>query len=564
MNKNILLAGILSILAIFGTVYVYNTFFHKEEASAAQAEPAAPVSEEEETPLPVPVEKKPLVLQPSGDDPVEKLVILENELFQLSFTTLGGRLSSAVLKNYKNRDGGRGVELVLPTIEGVLPFQLRSGGFTGEPLNDPFYYSLDPSGQEVTFYRDFLTSDNETLTCRKTFTILPGEYMVRLAVRWETASGSPLPEDGEGFLYSLEYGPHLGPQWDRLDGRYDYRYYYLCRGGEKKNMRPSAEGFLAMDDPADWLGIEGKYFVVLSVPPGGVYSLAWDARTPADDSRLSFFYNLPAQDDNRREDTFFYFLGPKDRNILARYDQAEDNGFNLQGLNLRRLIPGASVILALSDGLAFILKALHAVIPNYGVVIILFTLLIELAMFPLTRRSYNTTAKLRRIGPQIQEIKRKYAYDKEKMFSSLQELYAREEVRGRLNMYPLLVHLPVFMLLYSILSTNIGFHLEPFIPGWIPDISRPDVIWDIYPMAIPVLGWTAFRGLPLLMFVTSIMQSRLTQAPDQLGRSMIFMSFLLPILLLFVMYNMPSGVVLYWTVHNTANLAYQFYRRKKG
>ena len=126
------------------------------------------------------------------------------------------------------------------------------------------------------------------------------------------------------------------------------------------------------------------------------------------------------------------------------------------------------------------------------------------------------------------------------------------------------MHLPIFLLLYSLLSSHIGFRMEMFIPGWIPDISRPDAILDIYPLAVPILGWTALRGLPILMFISALAQSRYTQPPDQLGRSMVFMSFLLPILLLFVMYNMPSGVVLYWTVHNLLNLAYQFYRRKRG
>ena len=185
-------------------------------------------------------------------------------------------------------------------------------------------------------------------------------------------------------------------------------------------------------------------------------------------------------------------------------------------------------------------------------------------MLPVTKRSYDTTAKLRRTGPEIREIKRKYQYDKGKMMELLKEVYAREQIKGRPNIIPLLIHLPIFLILFSILNSYIDFRMEMFIPGWIPDISRPDAIIDIYPMAIPVLGWTALRGLPILMFITALVQSRYTQSPDQLGRSMIFMSFLLPILLLFVMYNMPSGVVLYWTVHNMWNIGYQFYRKRRG
>lgn len=573
MKKNILLAGILSIVAIFGTVYIYNTFFLDEEAAEATEEPA-PEPEPEPVVEEAPPEVEPLRLAPAGEDAAARSVTLENEVFRLEFTTLGGRLSSAVLKHYAGRsDSGRGkdgrddggAQLVLKTAPGILPFGLRSGGFNGESLDVPFHYTLAPSGDTVEFYRDFVTPEGRALTCRKTFTILPDEYMIRLEVSFESETGEALPADGNGFLYSLEYGPQLGPRYEELDGRNDYRYYHVSRSGEKRNMRPSEEGFHTLDEQIDWLGIEGKYFAVIALPPERSYRVAWDARTEDEsDTRLSFFYSMPSGDLASVEDTFYYYLGPKDRKILADYDKPEDNGFGLGEAGLRRIVPGAAIMLAVADGLKFILDLFYAVIPNYGLVIILFTIIVELLVLPITRKSYDTTAKLQAMAPRIREIRQKYHYDRDTINEKLQELYASEGVRGRLNMVPLLVHLPIFLLLYSILSTYIDFRMEMFIPGWIPDISRPDVIWDLSPGAIPILGWKALRGLPLLMFASALVQSRYTQAPDQLGRSMVFMSFLLPILLLFVMYNMPAGVVLYWTVHNLLNIAYQFYRRKKG
>jgi len=563
MKKNILFAGILSIIAIFGTVYVYNTFFLEEKTTEEAIEEPVPEPKDEPVVEERPPEAEPLVLLPSDEVISEKSVTLENEVFRLTFTNTGARMSSAVMKNYRGSGGG-GAELVLGTVPGILPFGTRAGSFTGDLITAPFHYSLSQAGDEVSFYRDFITRDGRAITCRKTFAILPDEYMIRVMVAFETESGEVLPSNGDGFLYSLEYGPQIGPEYDTLDGRTDYRYYHVSRSGEKRNMRPSEAGFHVMDEEVDWLGIEGKYFTVISVPPKRDYRLAWDSRTDAEDAlRLSFFYSMPADDLSETGDTFFYYIGPKDRKILADYNDAADNGYGLEELQLQRIIPGASFMLALADGLKFVLDLLYRIVPNYGIVIILFTIIVELLMLPLTGRSYDTTAKLRRAGPEIKALKQKYQYDREKMMEKLQELYAREEIKGRPNMIPLLVHLPIFLLLFSILNTFIDFRMEMFIPGWIPDISRPDVIIDISPLAVPILGWKALRGLPLLMFVAALIQSRYTQPPDQLGRMMIFMSFLLPILLLFVMYNMPAGVVLYWTVHNLFSIAYQFYRRRK-
>jgi YidC/Oxa1 family membrane protein insertase len=129
--------------------------------------------------------------------------------------------------------------------------------------------------------------------------------------------------------------------------------------------------------------------------------------------------------------------------------------------------------------------------------------------------------------------------------------------------------MPVFFALYNLLNSHFELRGAMFIPGWIPDLSAPEAIFT-FGFAIPLVGWTALRALPLLMVASQIISSKFTQpssAPQQGGGQAKLMMYALPVVFLFILYDMPSGLVLYWTVQNILSTAQQMYinnlRKKK-
>ncbi|HET6486535.1 MAG TPA: YidC/Oxa1 family membrane protein insertase, partial [Spirochaetia bacterium] len=122
--------------------------------------------------------------------------------------------------------------------------------------------------------------------------------------------------------------------------------------------------------------------------------------------------------------------------------------------------------------------------------------------------------------------------------------------------------------LYNLLNTHFELRGALFIPGWIPDLSVPEAIVN-FPFTIPLLGWTALRALPLVMVATQLLQGKFTQPtdPSQTGAQMKLLTYALPIVFLFILYDMPSGLVLYWTVQNVLSIFQQLYinalRKKK-
>jgi YidC/Oxa1 family membrane protein insertase len=125
---------------------------------------------------------------------------------------------------------------------------------------------------------------------------------------------------------------------------------------------------------------------------------------------------------------------------------------------------------------------------------------------------------------------------------------------------PLLLQMPILFAMYSMLSTHFELRSAVFIPGWINDLSSPEAIVEFNPINLMVWELSALRGLPFIMLVTTFIQSRLTQAPDSSAAgNMKLMTYAMPIMFFFILYNLPSGLVLYWTMQNVLSIFQQMY-----
>lgn len=546
MNKKIWLTGALSILAIFITVFVYNKFFRVDNP------PEKPV-----------VQVMPEAVQSRDSDYVSltegrsKVLEYSNELFTVKFSTLGGVITSLKLNEYEDESSGS-VEMIYSGESGLYPFSFHPGNFETPSLAGLYEGTI--KGDEVVFSGAFSDADGRIFTVTKTYSFAPGSYMLQFDLGLESSEGQfPL---GDGiYLYSLGFGPQLGPEVDKMNRGYVYRYFCLNDEGEKRNIAaPEADKFLALDTPYSWLGMEGRYFTYLTIPALENYHPAWDERETSGIFKRNSYYvqRLAGDSTGSVSDRYFMYYGPKDNDILRNFNNPEDNPFGLAGLNLELAAGQSGTIQILSRGVKIVLKGFNKVIPNYGIDIILFALFIQVLIYPISRKTYSNSVKMQMLGSEIGRLRKRLKYNQNKMNQEILKLFEDNDVKPRSSMLPFIIHLPFFILLYVLLLTDIDFRLAAFIPGWISDITLPEYIFDFSPASMPITAWDKIRVLPVLALVISLLQSRYVQAPEDSIGSMRVMSYLLPIVMFLVIYNMPAGTVLYWLTMTVTNLLLQW------
>lgn len=559
MNKNIVLAGVLSLVAIFGTVAIYNTYFApetvpgeaagRESQAPADAEPSAAEAATVAFEGSVPFEALP------ADETAATEILWDTDLFQARFSTRGAVLTSFTLKEYDD------IELVLGA-EGKdeFPLALKMGGMDAPVLNRVF--SVDRDERALRFSAELIDGAGESLLLTKTVTFAPDEYLMKVDI--SLRGRNPLPVTPGGTAYTLGLGPQIGPAFAELDGRYNFRHFLVSRDGGKANFRVPPEGMILTEPAGPWAGMEGKYFTTFLISPDIPRRLAWDGRPlPGMETRRSV--GILRQGGGRSEisDTYYYYLGPKDPAVLGRYDAAQDNAWGLAGAGLTAILGQSKTLLTLSAVMKAVLDALFQVLRNYGLAVILLALLVEAALIPLNKKTVETNARMRLHTDEVAAIKRGCGRDKQKAMKRVGDFYASKGITPRPATRTLLIHLPVFILLYFLFSTHIAFRQVPFIPGLVPDLAKPDSLLSFAPVVMPITNWSDIRLLPLLILGITLFQSRRVQAPVDAFGSMRTMSILMPIMIFIVIYNMPSGAVLYWLTHTIASVGVQMYVNRK-
>ena len=205
-----------------------------------------------------------------------------------------------------------------------------------------------------------------------------------------------------------------------------------------------------------------------------------------------------------------------------------------------------------------IINFFYGFVGNFGVAIILFTIVLRICVFPLANTSFKSFAKMRKIGPQMQELRDKHKDDKQKIQQELVKLYQKEKVNPMAGCLPILVQIPIFFSLFKVLSNTIEMRHAPFF-GWIQDLSAPDPtsflnLFGILPFEAP--SFLQIGIWPCLMLITMIIQRKLSPPPtDKLQAQMIAM---MPWVMTFVLSQFAAGLVIYWTFNNLFSTIQQY------
>ncbi len=571
MEKNTLVAVILCVIVISAGYFVQAIFFPVEEPQVVQQEKEAPAPEapeaaaESSEPVQVQVNTPP-------DTGSYQDVNVETDVFSAVLTTKGGAVKSIKLKGHADKDG-QDLDMIYRKESRMNAFELYFNDINSQPLTGNFDVNKFTQGKDtvVEFKKNVnLTVGNGNpvpVEIKKTYTFKSDEYMVELAIEFTSLTGKAVNFNSNGYAYSLGFGPQIGPQFTKLDNREDFRHYVSLNGNKKKKATKltKAEPTKAVESRNIWSAISGKYFAVIGITDATEYVTTFSQQPVSGQENASrMFFSRPVVKSTNFIDTFKFYIGPKSSKELRRYDSADTNGFGMTKMELDRVLDSGAILGWLQAILKWLLVSFHKLIPNYGVAIILLTIVVKIVLYPLTKKSFESSAKMSALSPKMKEIQDKYKSNPQKLNAELAALYKREGVSPLSGCFPILLQMPIFFALYGLLNSFFELRGAGFLEPWITDLSQPDSIWSFAPTSILFIG-SDIRLLPILMAVSQIISSKLMQPAGASGGSgqqqsqMKMMTYAMPVIFLFVLYDVSSGLLLYWTMTNILSIGQQLY-----
>ncbi len=467
----------------------------------------------------------------------ESITLIENDLYIAEISSFGGgSIKSFKLKDYYIEDS-----ITVNLIKSFNPqsLSLKIIDLDGNPI------SLENSWKvETSFVPQYLT-DNFALTYStvlygqkvfKTLSFSPDNYHVNISFDTRKISNK--------IFRDLEFGWYGGLSSTEKDIVSDQAYFksYLYQGGEleSQKVKEGKQESKTFNGPANWAAIRTKYFISALIPsePSIV-----ERSVLSSDYNTYETYNVSFFVESGKEKSFLLYLGP------LKYDLINNLSSNLDLV----MDFGWSFIRPISRGVLFTLKWLHQYIPNYGFVLVLFSFLVKLIVYPLTKKSYQSTAAMQTIQPEISALRDKHKNNPQKLNQATMKLYKEKGVNPLGGCLPMLLQMPLLLALFQVFRSTIELRSEPFI-WWIKDLSAPDTVFHL-PFHIPIYG-DQVSILPVLMVVSMFIQQRMmspgAQQPQQKTMQYFMTAFF------FLMFNsFPSGLNLYYTLFNILTILQQ-------
>ena len=496
----------------------------------------------------------------------EQIVTIKTNVAEITFTNRGGDIISYKLLEHNNSKGDSHVEMVKNLTDRNRAFSIALGGAQAPALNQFFNVKEETVNgkQTVGFFKTISIKNQDgsisSFTLAKRYTFLPDDYMFELAV---TVSGDAdmkgLNFDNAG--YTLRTMPQIGPDWDVKADRYEYRNFFAYIDGKKKDATLKANQTKLITDSVPWAGISGKYFSLIVIPSTPAQQILYSAAQPnadrVQDGQL--FFLRPVITGNKVTDVYRIYLGPCSENILSTYNIPSKNNYNYDNLRIDTVAVSSGIWRPLEVLLKWLLQFFYKLIPNWGVSIILVTILIKVIFFPLTKKSSESTQQMQKMQPKIRELQEKYKGKPQKLNEEMAKLYKEAGYNPLSGCLPLLIQLPILFAMYRLFNNYFEFRGAMFIPHWIPDLSIGDSVLQ-FPSPIPFLGWTDLRILPIVYVISQMVFGKITQTPtndQQQNSTMKIMMYGMPLFFFFMFYNAPSGLLLYWTCTNFLMLVQQ-------
>ena len=485
------------------------------------------------------------------DSPAEeKNITINSNLYQAIISSIGGgsivsfRLKHHLLKNDstvnliddKNK---RSLYLSFVSIDGD-PIVLKKPWETDTSLRK---IDVTEKSETIIFQQKVIYNDQNYLI-EKRLTFHPNSYSIDMFLNLSELSDiihlGNYAVTWSGGLPQTENNPKDELTW--FGG-------YVYQAGKPYAFEKLSSGI--KDDPSywgkvsgntDWIAVRSKYFVSALIPEDGTGPVEVNLGKARDNQNVySYKAHFQAKEPGSR---LSLYLGP------LEYKRIKDLGVGLSSI----MNFGIAPIRPISKGVLWLLKFLHQFIPNYGLVLVLFSVFVKILVYPLTKKSYQSTKEMQAIQPLVAELKEKHKKDPTKLNKATMKLYKEHGVNPLGGCLPLLLQMPLLFALFQVFRSTIELRNAPFI-FWINDLSGPDIVYNL-PFSLPIYG-DHIAVLPLIMGITMFLQQKMM--PTQASGQQKFMSYFMTGFFILLFNNFPSGLNLYYTLFNVFTILQQKY-----
>lgn len=552
-DKNTIIAFFLIALIMIFMPYYQKQYLEKESVQAERSPAQAPpdISEQaQSTEAPVylpPLEEKTLLPSLSVE---EKKIVFSTKSYYLTLSNRGGgTITQFRFKNYLKYNGNY-VRLLNDDASGNLGLEFPLTSHENLSFNDiPFYSDLFENHRNLDTVNVFdtlelllvlKTEDNKVI--ERTFTIYPEGYAFDLHLLLKNFQ-TLVPD----MTYTINWYNGFDFSERNIQDDLNYSYVYSKVGTEQINLQlKDKPQSIRTDGDARWVAARSKYFLasIVATSKDGLRTNieGWKTKTERF-FNANLFMRLSSE--QIHEDTFRIILAPLDEEYLTSLGYGHEHVMNW----------GWKLIKPISIGILRLLKFMRGYIPNYGVVLLIFSFLIKILLYPLTHKSYESMKKMQELQPLMAELKEKHSKNPQALNQETMKLYKEYGVNPLGGCLPMLLQMPLLYALFIVFRTTIELRGASFV-WWIKDLSSPDVIFTL-PFSIPLYG-DGVAVLPIIMALTMILQQKMTGA-SQVNQQQKMMMWFMPLFFLLIFNNFPSGLNLYYTLFNLLTIIQQKY-----
>ena len=412
---------------------------------------------------------------------------------------------------------------------------------------NPLFYRIGNS-KEIDYKIESETSksivfvqENPEWIITKKYSFEPQRYDILLSITVQNKTDKEIATTA-----SLFFGTSLGPIIEKEENRTRYdeevltAYYSRMEKGETEI---SGETVTKNNIPLNWVGMDNRYFLAAIIPnQEKSYDVYIKNESELFDESMVVSENIVLKPKSSYDSSFTVYLGPKNETELEKYGKKLES-VTERGFALTRLI---------GKGIKWLLFKLNLLFSNFGVSIIFIALIFKVLLHPLTKKSMESAKKMQNLKPQLDALKKKYTDSKE-LNAKTWELYRREKINPASGCLPMILQMPFFFALYQVIPYTVELQNVHFL--WINDLSSPDTVAFIEAFKTIFFLPYKLNILPLLLTVLSFVQTKVTQTSAAGQNKM--MEYLMPLMFLFIFWNMPSGLVLYWLMQTVFTIIHQ-------
>lgn len=572
MNKNTIIAIVLSTIVVVASIVLQSIFIPKKPAKPVETTAVEQTVEETTSPAEV---KNTFSTSSIKETTEVKEKVIETTTAKIVLTNRGGDIVSYKLKNHidhidKETNEKIGVELVDNVSDFNRACAISLGSVNDLIINDLFTVEKEDD-YSITYAKKLVKADAEgnpkTVVLKKTYTFNHNaeleadkenlsDYLFKLDVEI-------LNESGEEIGYTLRTSPQIGPKFNPKLNRYENRQFISYDGKKTKKQVISQKQFKAYNKAYVWNGIGGKYFEELVIPqnPEAMDFTYYSTKVEVGDyANAQAIMVRKATADAEIKDSYYMYFGPRNEKALKAFNVAERNDWKLSGKRLNESLNVNSMLGWLETILKWFMEVLNKFVHNWGVSIILMTIIIKMLMFPFTRKQSMSTLKMQEIQPKVQAVQEKYKNNPQKMQAEMQKIYQANGYNPMSGCLPMIVQFMILWSMYDLFNNYFEFRGSLFIPHWIEDLSSGDSVYT-FGFNIPFFG-NQMRILPFIYLASQLFFGKITgmggaTGAGQTQAQMKMMMYGMPIMFFVLFYNAPSGLLLYWTVSNLFQMGQQ-------